>query len=556
MNEMVVTSQSIEPQQIEASMLSSNNYNALLYGYHWRSNDITYSTINEIESLFSNDYLTDNLNNLVTSRLNFSPVQAEAISTALIKWSNLTTINFSEVKETGNSFGTIRFGLSDNVNTLVSNSSAFAFFPSNIESGGDIWLNANTKDILDGKFIDTFSESSFQEGSFAYSILVHEIGHSLGLKHPFETSSRNFDTLNDDDNVINNTIMSYAVALNSDVVGLTAYPTTPMLEDIRAIQHLYGTNNSFNSGDTSYFFDDSTTYFQTIWDSGGTDKIIYRGNQPLELSLNSASGSFIGKRVKGYSDNGTYLTEIKNIYIADFVTIENASGGSGNDLIEGNFTSNFLVGGKGNDSLYGYGANDVFEGGEGNDFIYGGEGVDISLRSLPDFEVSFLGEQSFQLRSLGYEGVDSLFNVERIYIGNLDSPARIIGLDINQGESSGSVYRLYNAAFNRAPGGFEVGYHVNDIESNEFQLLDIARNFLLSPEFSKTYGVNQSDEDYVKTLYENVLNRTPEDFELKYYTDQFESFSTERAKTLLNFSESPENISLILPQIEFGIELL
>ncbi len=556
MNEMVVTSQSIEPQQIEASMLSSNNYNALLYGYHWRSNDITYSTINEIESLFSNDYLTDNLNNLVTSRLNFSPVQAEAISTALIKWSNLTTINFSEVKETGNSFGTIRFGLSDNVNTLVSNSSAFAFFPSNIESGGDIWLNANTKDILDGKFIDTFSESSFQEGSFAYSILVHEIGHSLGLKHPFETSSRNFDTLNDDDNVINNTIMSYAVALNSDVVGLTAYPTTPMLEDIRAIQHLYGTNNSFNSGDTSYFFDDSTTYFQTIWDSGGTDKIIYRGNQPLELSLNSASGSFIGKRVKGYSDNGTYLTEIKNIYIADFVTIENASGGSGNDLIEGNFTSNFLVGGKGNDSLYGYGANDVFEGGEGNDFIYGGEGVDISLRSLPDFEVSFLGEQSFQLRSLGYEGVDSLFNVERIYIGNLDSPARIIGLDINQGESSGSVYRLYNAAFNRAPGGFEVGYHVNDIESNEFQLLDIARNFLLSPEFSKTYGVNQSDEDYVKTLYENVLNRTPEDFELKYYTDQFESFSTERAKTLLNFSESPENISLILPQIEFGIDLL
>ena len=149
------------------------------------------------------------------------------------------------------------------------------------------------------------------------------------------------------------------------------------------------------SGDTSYFFDDSTTYFETIWDSGGTDEIVYSGNQPLELSLNSASGNFIGKRVKGYSENGTYLTEIKNIYIADFVTIENASGGSGNDLIEGNFASNFLVGGKGNDSLYGHGANDVFEGGEGNDFIYGGEGVDIVLRSLSDFEVNFLGEQKF-----------------------------------------------------------------------------------------------------------------------------------------------------------------
>ena len=405
MNEIVATSQSIEPQQTEASSLSSNKFNALLYGYNWRSSDITFSIINEVDSSFSNDYLTDNLKNLVTSRSNFSPAQAEAISTALTKWSNVTSINFSEVKETDNSFGTLRFGLSDNIDALVSNSSAFAFFPSNVESGGDIWLNANTKDILDGKFINTFSESSFQEGSFSYSILVHEIGHALGLKHPFETSSRNFDTLNDDDNVINNTIMSYAVSLDADVVGLTAYPTTPMIEDIRAIQHLYGTNKSFNSGDTSYFFDDYTTYFQTIWDSGGTDTIIYSGNQPLELSLNSASGNFIGKRVKGYSENGTYLTEIKNIYIADFVTIENASGGSGNDLIRGNSTSNFLVGGKGNDSLYGHGANDVFEGSEGNDFIYGGEGVDILLRSLSDFEVNFLGEQCFQLRSQGMTGI-------------------------------------------------------------------------------------------------------------------------------------------------------
>ena len=30
------------------------------------------------------------------------------------------------------------------------------------------------------------------------------------------------------------------------------------------------------------------------------------------------------------------------------------------------------------------------------------------LRSLSDFEVNFLGEQNFQLRSSGYEGIDSL----------------------------------------------------------------------------------------------------------------------------------------------------
>ena len=556
MNEISAISLSTNSQHTEASSLSSNKYNALLYGHQWSTVDITYSIINKTESVFSDDYFTDNLNELIKGRLNFNPIQAEAISTALLKWSNVTTINVSEIKETDNSFGTIRFGLSDNVNALVGSSSAFAFFPSNLETGGDIWLNAKTKDIFGGIFTGSFAESSFEEASFSNSILVHEIGHALGLKHPFETSARNFDTLADDENVISNTIMSYTVSLSSDVVGLTAYPTTPMIEDIKAIQHLYGTNNTFNLGNTSYLFDDSTTYFETIWDSGGMDEIVYSGKQPIELSLDSASGSFIGKRVKGYSDKGIHLTEVENIYIADFVTIENASGGSGNDLIEGNFASNFLAGGKGNDNLYGHGANDVFEGGEGNDLIDGGEGVDIALRSLSDFEVNYLGKQNFQLTSSGYEGVDSLVNVERIYIGNLDSPSRIIGLDIKQGESSGSVFRLYNAAFNRAPDGFEVGYHVNDIENNEFQLLDIARNFLLSPEFSKTYGANQSDEDYVKTLYENVLNRTPDDFELEYYTDQFESFFTERARTLLNFSESPENIALIFPQIEFGIDLL
>ena len=113
MNEIVATSQSIEPQQTEASSLSSNEFNALLYGYNWRSSDITFSIINEVDSSFSNDYLTDNLKNLVTSRSSFSPAQAEAISAALIKWSNVTSINFNEIKETDNSFGTIRFGLSD-----------------------------------------------------------------------------------------------------------------------------------------------------------------------------------------------------------------------------------------------------------------------------------------------------------------------------------------------------------------------------------------------------------------------------------------------------------
>ena len=71
MNEIAATSQSIEPQQTEASSLSSDKYNALLYGYHWRSSDITYSIINETDSSFSDDYLTDNLNEFNYKQVKF-----------------------------------------------------------------------------------------------------------------------------------------------------------------------------------------------------------------------------------------------------------------------------------------------------------------------------------------------------------------------------------------------------------------------------------------------------------------------------------------------------
>ena len=95
MNEISTVSLSTSSQHTEASSLSSNKYNALLYGHHWSTGEITYSIINETGAFFSDEYLSDDLNELIKGSLNFNPLQAQAISTALLKWSNVTTINFS-----------------------------------------------------------------------------------------------------------------------------------------------------------------------------------------------------------------------------------------------------------------------------------------------------------------------------------------------------------------------------------------------------------------------------------------------------------------------------
>lgn len=61
----------------------------------------------------------------------------------------------------------------------------------------------------------------------------------------------------------------------------------------------------------------------------------------------------------------------KNVSIAKGVTIENATGGSGKDVIVGNNADNFIDGGDGNDVIYGAAGQDILKGGKGLDiFVY------------------------------------------------------------------------------------------------------------------------------------------------------------------------------------------
>lgn len=65
------------------------------------------------------------------------------------------------------------------------------------------------------------------------------------------------------------------------------------------------------------------------------------------------------------------------IGLSKLASIENATGGSGNDAIIGNHQANILIGGDGNDLLRGGKGNDVLVGGAGRDTLDGGAGDDI-----------------------------------------------------------------------------------------------------------------------------------------------------------------------------------
>ena len=61
--------------------------------------------------------------------------------------------------------------------------------------------------------------------------------------------------------------------------------------------------------------------------------------------------------------------------------------------------------------------------------------------------------------------------------------------------------------------------------------------------------------DFINLLYENVLGRTPPDADVAWYQERIDSGLYDRPQLLVNFAESPENVTLVGSAIENGIWL-
>lgn len=233
---------------------------------------------------------------------------------------------------------------------------------------------------------------------------------------------------------------------------------------------------------------------------------------------------------------------------------------AGNDVISVDLPQTLyeefkLATGNGDDqiSLKGGGKLLSVDAGAGNDRITitsdshaidGGAGLDtVSLAG---------GRASYQIKQVGAgftvtDGsavVNTLVNVERITFADA-----AIALDTDG--SGGQAYRLYQAAFNRAPDSAGLGFQMWAMDTVGWSLTQVAQGFIDSPEFVKTYGA-LSNHDFVVQLYANVLHRSPDDAGLKFHTDLLDAHTISRATDLVGFSESPENQAALIGVIGNG----
>ena len=117
---------------------------------------------------------------------------------------------------------------------------------------------------------------------------------------------------------------------------------------------------------------------------------------------------------------------------------------------------------------------------------------------------------------------------------------------------TGKMFRVYNAAFNRFPDSDGLEYWIEKNGSGENTERQVAESFLASSEFKEKYGENVSNEQYVKTLYQNILDREPDAEGYDYWVGQLNNGVEDRSELLLGFAESAENKTLFTDMTGLG----
>ena len=274
--------------------------------------------------------------------------------------------------------------------TAIRCRTATATRPAERTHSGDIWIHREYE-----------TASAFYGDTWLYNVVLHEIGHSVGLRHPHEgLISPDPDPAPDVNDQHQFSIMSYRSYYDAPL-GATndagSFPQSLMMDDIATLQHLYGANFETRSGDTTYSFDPSdgrmiidgvaqspksgSKIFCTIWDGNGHDTYDFSNfisEQKIDLTpggwstLDSTKLPNLGDGI--VADGSVFNARL---YYGDARSvIEDAKGGSAADMISGNFVANALYGNAGNDSLFGMDGVDLLMGGPDNDVLWGGNDGD------------------------------------------------------------------------------------------------------------------------------------------------------------------------------------
>jgi len=184
----------------------------------------------------------------------------------------------------------------------------------------------------------------------------------------------------------------------------------------------------------------------------------------------------------------------------------------------------------------------------GNDILDGGLGIDTAVyRGVrANYTVQAITDGYSVTDNTGAEGVDKLYNIDKLSFADTAMLFDTVGIP-------GQAYRVYKAAFDRAPDAGGLGYWINAMDKGA-SLQAVAEGFVNSPEFTAQYGVNPTHPAFMTKLYANVLHRAYDQAGFDFWVDTLTRGANTQASVLAQMSESPENQAAVIGLIGNGIE--
>ena len=215
-------------------------------------------------------------------------------------------------------------------------------------SGADVF-NVNSNAALTGKLSGDGGDDVFNfTGVIAIGSTVIDGGFG-------------FDTL-DLSSGITGVSLNLDNAPNLEIVTGTSSTDTLVGTTGDDVFNILGTDNAGSTGSLNF------TSFEHLRGNSGNDQFVFADGLGVTGSVDGGLGS-------DTVDYSAYTTAVSVNFVTNLgtnidggvTTVENATGGSGNDSLTGNTLGNTLIGGLGNDVLTDGFGNDSLDGGDGDD---------------------------------------------------------------------------------------------------------------------------------------------------------------------------------------------
>lgn len=271
-------------------------------------------------------------------------------------------------------------------------------------------------------------------------------------------------------------------------------------------------------------------YYQWQIDDGSGHYVNVTGNWSADFTLGDSVPPVM-RVIATYADRyGVIETHVRT------------TGTEGADTIRGDGIPGEVIQARGGDDSLIYTNGSLFDGGDGLDTFY----------ALGGYSVGQIDDHTWYYHSLTGGGT-WLANVERVIFG-APGQAGVSGVALDFDGHAGQAYRLYQAAFDRKPDDFGIGFWISRLDKG-VNLTDIANAFVASAEFKTLYGTNPTNAEIVDKFYHNVLHRAP-DPQSQFWVDVLDRKAATVAEVLIGFSESAENVAALVGVQKTGISYL